>query len=369
MGKNKFQNNTKCFFKRTMLLTSLLVTSATVFFGCGTTSPVRETVTAQDFRYSPTTDALDFTELWGYVMVGREKEFSPQMPLSDVGYFWNAVNTLSEIIPPPDRSKFFADFTGRVHLVSSCESIGQTHLLLDPKLPLRDKIIAQLINAAKSYDGLQINWENIPAKDANNFHEFLREIKKRLGDKPLSVAVKARVRTLKDDVFSYEKIAAIADKLIIMAYDEHWNTSAPGPVASNEWGKKIADYALSQIPQEKLVMGVSLYGRTWTDDKIGGRAWYNSSIERVIAENNIKIERTGNIPHFTHNHTVKITGWYDDVDSVTIRCKMYAEQGISNLAFWRVGFENIHFWQNITLESILEAPKGDAEENKIEYAE
>ena len=176
------------------------------------------------------------------------------------------------------------------------------------------------------------------------------------------------MRTLKDDAFSYEKIAAIADRLIIMAYDEHWSTSKPGPIASNEWGKKIADYALTQIPKEKLIMGVSFYGRTWSDDKIGGRAWYNSSIERIIKENDIAVTREGDIPHFTFHHKVTITGWYDDLDSLTLRCTMYADQGIPSLAFWRVGFENMDFWQNLMLESSLEEPLSDGEEN-IEYAE
>ena len=341
-----------------------------LFSGCGSTTSVASENPAELFTYHPNDDALIFTELWGYVMVGKEKEFNPQMPLTDVGYFWNAINTLSEVGTPPDRNKYFSDYTGRVHFVSSCDSTGQTHLLLDPKLPLRDKIIDQLVAAAKTYDGLQIDWENIPAKDADNFHAFLRETKKRLGDKPLSVAVKARVRTLKDDIFSYEKIAAIADKLIIMAYDEHWSTSKPGPIASNEWGKKIGDYALTQIPKEKLIMGVSFYGRTWTDDKIGGRAWYNSSIERIIRENDVDVTREGDIPHFTFTHKVHITGYYDDIDSLKIRCKMYADQGITNLAFWRIGFEKPDFWQNIIRESALTDPaSGSEEEQSVEYAE
>ena len=46
------------------------------------------------------------------------------------------------------------------------------------------------------------------------------------------------------------------DKIIVMAYDEHWATSAPGAIASLSWCKKIADYASSVIPKEKLVIAI-----------------------------------------------------------------------------------------------------------------
>ncbi len=324
----------------------------------------------RNFTYDPEADALTFDGLWGYVMNGRESEFSTQIPLSDVLYFIAPITTLSEVRQPVPREKYFSDFSGKVHIVSSCDSTSQAHLLLDPSLPLRKKIISGLIQATESYDGLQIDWEYIPAKDADNFHSFLREVKKGLGNKILSVAVKARLRTIKDDVFNYKTIGEIADKVVVMSYDEHWSTSKPGPVASNEWVRKITEYTLTQIPQEKIIIGISFYGRTWYEDSIGSKAWYSGSLQRIISENGIdNIQRDADgIPHFTHRHKVTVTGYYDDIPSLYKRCKMLADMGIGNLAFWRIGFEDVNFWQHLAIdESLLAEPPDHSED--IAYAQ
>ncbi len=287
-------------------------------------------------------------------MQGREKEWNTHLPITDVGYFIGAVNTMSEIPSDiPKRAKFFSSYKGRVHLVSSVDSKSQTHLLLDPELPLRKRIINQLVEASKTYDGLQIDWELVPADDKENFLAFLKKLREQLGKKTLSVAIPARMRPLlRKDPYAYSDLVPLVDKIIVMAYDEHWSTSAPGAIASTDWCKKIADYSLSVIPSQKLVMGVSFYGRTWSNDSVGNRAWYNSGVERIKRENGVaEVKRDSyGVPHFTFTKTVKITGWYDDVQSLNRRCKMYKDSGVSNLAFWRIGQEDPAFWEQITLK-------------------
>ena len=309
----------------------------------------------EEFVYEPSQVAMSFKEIWGYVFNGREYEFSSNYPITDVGYFVSAVNAFSELDPVPERNKFFSKYKGRVHLVTSADSRSQTHLLLDPELPLRDRIIDSLIKASETYEGLQIDWELVPAKDKDNFLSFLTEIKKKLNGKILSIAVPARVKTLTEDAYDYAAVSEIVDRVIIMAYDEHWSTSKPGPIASNSWCRNIYNYAKNIIPEEKLVMGVSFYGRTWTDDKDGARAWYNEGINRIKSENEVNetLRSDEGIPYFSFTKTVTITGWYDDVYSLNVRCKMYRDSGVKNLAFWRVGQEDKEFWNLIVTEDSL----------------
>ena len=313
-------------------------------------------------------DALEFKEVWGYVMTGRENEFKNEYPITDVGYFVSAVNTYSEMDAVPDRDKFFANYTGRVHLVTSVDSRSQAHLLLSPELPLRKRIIEQMIAAAATYDGLQIDWENIPKKDFDIFHDFLKELKEELGNKPLTIAVPARLKTLEDDIFDYEKISKIVDKILIMAYDEHWSTSAPGAIGSTDWCKRIAEYAKTVIPEEKLIMGISLYGRTWLSAPYRGQAWYMSGIERIKRENGIKeVKRDSNgVPHFSFKETATITGWYDDIASLKTKFKMYKDIGVDRIGFWRMGFEDANFWKEIKLPEDEE--KETTTDPEIEFA-
>ncbi len=333
----------------------LPLTLAALFFTAASCksppAPVDEDRTG--YSYARSASAVEFNEIWGYIMIKNEDRFSKEFPVSDIGYFVKAVDTYSRLEDVPAKEEHFADFTGRVHLVSSADSKAQTHLLLTQK-DVRDQIVEDLIKASETYDGLQIDWELVPAKDKDAYLEFLTILKEKLGQKCLSVAVPARVKTLNTDAYDYEAINKIADRIIVMAYDEHWSTSEPGPVASNGWCKRIADYAKTIIPPEKLVMGLSFYGRAWSDDTEGKRAYTYDKLQKLKYDRKItdkKIQRNAEgIPYFTYKKPVMITVWFDDIKSNTERCRMYQENGIQNISWWRIGQESIKFWDNIGLK-------------------
>ena len=156
---------------------------------------------------------------------------------------------------------------------------------------------------------------------------------------------------MEDDIYDYKKLSKIVDKILIMAYDEHWSTSAPGAIGSTDWCKRIAEYAKTVIPEEKLVMGISLYGRTWLSAPYRGQAWYFSGIERIKKENGIKeVKRDKfDVPYFSFKETATITGWYDDIQSLKVKFQMYKDIGIDRIGFWRIGFEDRELWKEIKL--------------------
>ena len=290
-----------------------------------------------------------FKEVWGYVMIGEESSFSNDYPVTDIGYFVNAVNNFSDFVSVPKRSEKFPDYKGRIHLVSSVDSKAQTHLLLDPKMPLRKKIIKQLVNECKEYDGLQIDWELVMKEDDKNFRSFLKELKKKLKGKRLTVAIPARVKTLERDAYDYAELSKIVDRIIVMAYDEHWSTSAPGPIASMAWCKKIADYAKTVIPEEKLVMGCHFYARAWNNEDVGRKAYRMYKVDDIIKANkvsNFRKSADGDLS-FTFDTKTRVTVFYDTVESAVARCQMYKDNGIDKLSFWRVGQEIPEFWNEL----------------------
>ena len=296
---------------------------------------------------------IPFKEIWGYVMLGEEKSFPASSPVTDVGYFVSAVNSRSEFVSVPKRSERFPDYKGRVHIVSSVDSTAQTHLLLDPKLPLRKKIIKQLVEQTKDYDGLQIDWELVLKDDDENFRSFLRDLRKKLKGKMLTVAIPARTKTLEKDAYDYAELSKIVDKIIVMAYDEHWATSAPGPIASVAWCGRIADYAMTVIPEEKLVMGCPFYARAWNDEDVGRKAYRMYKVGDLVKGYNVTNFRKsadGDLS-FTFDKKSRITVFYDTVESAVERCRMYKDKGVTRLAFWRVGYEIPAFWGSLEIKN------------------
>lgn len=291
-------------------------------------------------------EPVEFSEVWGWVMKGREHELDNDFPLTDIGYFAAEVNSYGELTAVPDRSKLNL-FSSRVHLVLVCDSRALTHFLLDPTFGLIDKFIQDVMIAAQPFDGVQVDFELIPAKDKENFLSFLNILSEKCkeNEKMFSVCVPARLRTISDDVFPYEEISKIADRIMIMAYDEHWSTSKSGPVASVEWCEKIAGYAASVIPAEKLVMGLPFYGRTWANEK-PAQGWYFSGINRIMREyNSGKVEYVDYVPSVKIDMKVHIDAWFEDSYSTVAKMRLYKSKNVEKIAFWRIGQEDPSVWK------------------------
>ena len=293
-----------------------------------------------------TDGTLRFSEIWAYLMYGEEAVLPAELPVSDLFYFSAEINAYGELVGVPDIKRI-GGYSGRKHLVvAEIGSYSLTHFCLDPSFPIRDSLIASIVKAASPFDGVQVDFEAIPIRDRDNFVEFLKILKKALGSKILSVALPARLSD-SGDALGYARISAVVDRVIVMAYDEHWSTSVPGPVASMDWCRRVAEFASARIPAGKLVMGLPFYGRAWGDKK-PNKAYKYSGIESLAEEKNVGVFfRENEIPMFRYEETVGVVVYYDDAESITHRLGIYRDVGVDAVAFWRLGQEDPRIWARI----------------------
>ena len=339
----------------------LLVSCAFFSFSCGSARPLKGGDKAE--AAEPDEDEIpiklpdewaalpvsSFREIWAYVYAERESALRPGMPLSDIGYFGAEISTFGALVDVPSRRNLPA-FNGRVHLVVACNGGALSHFVLYPGRPERKALISDLISATKNFDGLQIDFENVPQRDAAAFLSFLAELRAGLGDKMFTVALRARTRKIDNDQYDYEKIKPLVDRILVMAYDEHWSGSSPGSIASLGWCRRVADYSLKAIGPDKLIMGIPFYGRAWGSPGHSS-AYIYSSIERVIRENNVKeIRRENGIPTFDYTATISVKAYFEDAYSLSARMEMYKSQGVSAIGFWRLGQETPAVWNLIQIE-------------------
>jgi spore germination protein YaaH len=290
-----------------------------------------------------------FREVWAYVTAGDEAALIRGLPISDVGYFGAQIDYYGKLVDVPNRRKLPAFFSGRVHLVVACNSNPLTHFILIPNSAERKALIADLLEAAKNYDGLQIDFENIPLRDSDNFLSFLTDLRTGLGHKTFTVALRAAARKTNGPAYDYENIKPLVDRILIMAYDEHWSGSTPGPIASLGWCKRVAAYCLSVIGPEKLIMGIPFYGRAWGDFN-PSRAYYYTGIERIMREQGKpEIRRENGIPTFDYQIPVSVTVYYEDDYSLATRMEMYQSLGVAAAGFWRLGQETPAVWKTVKL--------------------
>jgi hypothetical protein len=291
-----------------------------------------------------------FPEIWGYVVAERESALTRNLPISDVGYFAAEVDAYGSLVSVPVR-RSLPSFSGRVHMVVKCDGRALTHFVLLPGSAERKALIADLLAASRNFDGLQVDFENIPQRDGEAFHTFLAELRAGLGNKMFTIALPARTRKIANDVYDYEKIAPMVDRILVMAYDEHWSGSAPGSIASLAWCRRVASYSLSVIGREKLIMGLPFYGRAWGESN-PSRAIVYSTTESIIKQFGVtEIRREEGIPTFNYQVTIPVKVYYEDVYSLSARMEMYRSMNVAAIGFWRLGQETTAVWKFLQLSN------------------
>ena len=299
--------------------------------------------------------AADGHEVWAYLMKGEEKYFPSASPITDVGCFSASIDgdghlTGGHETPPALPG---AKPGTRYHLVVTMPwNPTLAHIYLNPELPFRDRMIAGIVQRAKAFDGVQIDFESIRKEDGTNYLNFLAAVRKALPkDKLFSVAVMARWAEHKQknptDAFDYPFIGMIADRVIIMAYDEHYRAGPHGPIASLAWCKDIYSYALSTIPPEKLVMGIPLYGRSWQSPSLA-KAYKNRDIVKELTDKGIKSTWTEDGGSYSYTETVTVNVHYETTKSLKAKMDLYSTNPIRGFAFWRIGQEPDGFWNTLS---------------------
>jgi len=210
--------------------------------------------------------------------------------------------------------------------------------------------IAQLA-IIKSYDGIDIDYERVPSASRADFTEFLNTLKEKLhaANKKLSVTVYAKTSDRDNwngpGAEDWPAIGRIADSVKIMAYDYSYSGSAPGPIAPLDWIDRVATYAQSVIPNDKIMMALPWYGYDWSP--AGTKSLTYTAAIQLAASNGAAISHDVNgEATFTFGaHTV----FFQDAASYKKKVQLLEERhaSIGGFAAWSAGVEDPGIWSVI----------------------
>ncbi len=300
-----------------------------------------------------------FKEIWAYLMRGEEKELTGAEPITHLCYFGLNLaknGRITDTVQRPDIT-LKNGFKPQVHLViAELSNSSLMHFALDPEYGVTPLLIDDIRRVSEGFDGVQIDFESIARDDAEYFFAFLSGLKAKLPPgKMLSVAAPARTEPM-DDAYSYPRLASIVDRIIIMAYDEHWSTSAPGPVASLPWCSKVLENVKSAVPIDTIVMGLPLYGRAWQDRKLA-RALRFRNVQDIVAEKKSTTSYSSDLgAYFEYSENVLVQVFYDDERSIMEKLRLYRAGGVNAVSFWRVGQGPPSLWQGMEAAGAPSAP-------------
>ncbi|WP_425060910.1 hypothetical protein SCACP_16690 [Sporomusa carbonis] len=217
---------------------------------------------------------------------------------------------------------------------------------------LRTTTINNLEAYIKKYDldGINIDFEMVPAEDRDNLTAFMRELSARL--KPQGYIVSIDVFPKQDEsndvaaAYDYAELAKYADKIMIMTYDNHGMWSGPGPIADIRWVENSLKYALKYIPKNKLYLGIAAYGYDWSANGVQSLEFkpIMDLAQRYGAA--VKWDDASKSPYFsyTSNDGTAHTIWFENSESLKYKLALVTKYDIAGAAMWKLGEEDPAFW-------------------------
>jgi len=195
---------------------------------------------------------------------------------------------------------------------------------------------------ANHASGAVFDFEELDPPGQFNYLQLLREARARFLKRGWLVTVAVPVA----EQWNYRAFATVADKLFVMAYDEHSNDGPPGPIASQQWWASNVAAAVRQIPRGKAIVTIGNYAYDWHDN--GGdpenveEAWVDAAdsqaapvFDRVAGNSTFAYDDENGHPH---------TVWVLDAASAFNELTLLDRAGLHEVALWRLGAEDPGLW-------------------------
>ncbi|HEY7061190.1 MAG TPA: glycosyl hydrolase family 18 protein [Chloroflexota bacterium] len=148
--------------------------------------------------------------------------------------------------------------------------------------------IQQIVHyvTAEGYDGFDLDFEGVEAADRAAYTAYVAALGAALHEhgKALALALAAKTRDATTGwagAYDYAALGHYADLITLMAYDYHGAWGGPGPVAPADWVDQVLAFATSQLPAEKVLLGIAFYGYDWNTTSGGTRSLSYSQAARL----------------------------------------------------------------------------------------
>lgn len=235
----------------------------------------------------------------------------------------------------------------------------------------REKLTTQIADfiIKNNLDGIQVDIENTTEIDRDAYTDLVKQLREKLpSDKEVSVAVAANPNGWTKGwhgTYDYKELAKYSNYLMVMAYDESYEGSPEGPVASYGWVERSIQYALKQgISPDKIVLGIPFYGRYWKEgEATGGTGISNVRVDELLSKygGTVVFDEATKSPKATvtikqGDPVTTIAGktlapgtykiWYENSDSIAARFDLIHKYNLKGSGSWSLGQESTAIWQN-----------------------
>ena len=309
--------------------------------------------------------------MWYYVDSPRAREELDRR-IKDIDVlipFWYGITEEGDLVGEPDQEvvslarEHNVPILAIIHNFADPAYANLIHLVLTTP-SLRENLVTSIHQMLEEtgFLGVNIDFEFVPPNDRVDLNAFMAELYNRLApDYVVTISVPARLEDDPDHPFSgafdYATLARYSHQLMILAYDEHF--TIPGPVASVGFVRRVLNFAITQIPRPKIVLGMPVYGYEWPETGGIPRSLTHSMAvaQARLHEVPIVFDPVAMAPTYTYTaNGINYIVWFEDARSFSAKLRLVREYNLPGIAVWRLSQEDPRVWRVIRDELDLCRP-------------
>jgi len=213
----------------------------------------------------------------------------------------------------------------------------------------RARLAAQLkqVIREKGYGGVDVDMEYIPGSFRQAYTDLVSYLAGELAPLPVMIALAPKTsreqRGLLYEAHDYMGMGAAAERALVMTYEWGHTYGPPMAVAPINQVERVLNYAVTEIPPQKILMGLPNYGYDWrlpyeqgTPARSIGNYEGVALARKYGAE--IQYDETAQAPWFRYydkrgqQHEV----WYEDARSYRAKLNLLRSLGLGGVSIWNV---------------------------------
>lgn len=201
----------------------------------------------------------------------------------------------------------------------------------------------------KGFGGLDFDFEYIMAEDRVAYADFVRlttQIMNRFGYQvtvALAPKTSATQAGLLYEGVDYRLLGEAANRVFLMTYEWGYTFGPPMAVAPINMVRKVVEYAVTEIPTEKISLGIPNYGYDWPLPYERGvtraRTINNLEAIQIAIDHGVEIQfdEVAMSPYFHYwQYGVQHEVWFEDVRSYKAKFDLIKEFGLTGAGYWQL---------------------------------
>lgn len=205
---------------------------------------------------------------------------------------------------------------------------------------------------------IHFDFEFLPADQREAYNNFLRRAADYLRGEGFLISTALAPKTSAEqagqwyEAHDYRAHGEIVDFVVLMTYEWGYSGGPPMAVSPINEVERVINYALTEMPANKIMMGQNLYGYDWTLPFVEGGEYARAvSPQRAVElarDHNVVIQfdYTAQAPHFNYvddegsAHKV----WFEDARSIQAKFNLMKRLNLRGISYWKLGFAFPQNW-------------------------